>query len=176
VGRGEWAAAESDPPGGFAQKPLASPFPHFFPRLAQQRLKMQALAAQVDAVGRRIVELSNPELNYDTRATKGMPFIELSEALPVALAYLGLVMYGNSKYAAWKAAQAGKPAAADAAAKKGGDGPWTLSKGLAKLNGDKQFPVVWLLFFYNIVQVRAVGPDAIRKFARRDAGAGAGWR
>ncbi len=110
------------------------------------------LAAQVNAIGRRIVELSNPELDYDNRATKGYAFIELSEALPVALAYLGLVLYGNSKYAAWKAAQASKAAAPEAPAKK--DGPWSVGKALAKLNGDKQFPVVWLLFFYNIVQVR----------------------
>ncbi len=115
---------------------------------------MAALAKVVDDIGRSIVELSNPSLDYENRATKGWPFIAFSQALPTALAYLALVAYGNLKYAKYQAEQKAKGAAAAPVVKKGDKPAWSISFALNKLNSDKQFPVVWILFFYNILQVR----------------------
>ncbi len=101
------------------------------------------MAAYINNIGRDIVVWSNPAMDYSTRATRGWPFIELSEALAVAGAYLVLVLYGYSKYQQHVAATKGAAPAPKEA----------RLRGIAKLNADPQFPLVWLLFLYNIVQV-----------------------
>jgi len=106
---------------------------------------MAGLAVTLDKIGESIVRLSNPTLDYDNRATKGLPFINFSEALPVALGYLVLCAYGYNKYINEKP-KAPAATTKDVKEKKA----WSWSGALAKLNSDN---VYWLMFFYNIVQV-----------------------
>lgn len=112
---------------------------------------MANIATIIDKWGESIVRYSNPDLDYANRATKDLPFIPLSQALPVALGYLVLCGYGYNKMMSQQTkstATVATPAAAD-----GKKTVWTWASALDKLQKDKFYPLSWIMLLYNVVQV-----------------------
>lgn len=96
-----------------------------------------AFEAAVEPYGPKILALANPSMPYAQSATKDWPFMHFSQAAAIALAYLGLVLFGLLFRS--------KPVRGGAGAKE---------DKLGFLAGVQKEPIKLLALVYNIAQAR----------------------
>ena len=87
------------------------------------------LRAEINALGRRVVEFANPSLRYETRATRGFPLMELDVVAAILVGYLLLVVYGLFMSSCCSAREASREGAAAAALRDAARGAGTGARG-----------------------------------------------
>jgi elongation of very long chain fatty acids protein 4 len=115
--------------------------------------KLDPIRADINALGRRVIEFANPALKYDARATRKFPLMNLDGVLALLLCYLLLVLYGLWKSSCCRARESsagdGSPTPATAA-------PASPRAGAPRKSTNEKFlaePILYLALPYNWLQV-----------------------